>query len=78
MQGLQNIPNPDVNSREIEDDFDSHSDYPDVDKTDVENSDVDNIPLPPDKQPARPVEEPRSDVEKPPINENEDAPKQIV
>lgn len=78
MQDIQNIPNPDVNSVETEDDFGSHSNYPDIDKTDVENPDVDDIPLPPDRQPARPIEEPRSDVEKPPIDENEDAPKQIV
>lgn len=78
MQDIQNIPNPDVDSLERQDDFDSHSDYPDVGRTDVENPDVDDIPLPPDQQPAQPVEEPRSDVEQPPIEENKDEPKRIV
>ena len=78
MQDVQNIPNPDGDSLNIEGDFGSHSDYPDIDRTDKRNPDVDDIPVPPDKEPARPVEEPPSDVEKSPVDEDEDAPKQIV
>lgn len=78
MQDVQNIPNPDADSLKIEDDFGSHSDYPDIDQTDGINPDVDDIPVPPDSEPAYPVKEPPSDVEKPPVKEDEDAPKQIV
>jgi hypothetical protein len=78
MEDVQNIPPPDVNSVNNEDDFGSHSDYPDVDKTDVENPDVDDIPIPPDSEPAYPVEEPPSDVERPPVEEDQNEPKQIV
>jgi hypothetical protein len=78
MQDVQNIPNPDVNSINSEDDFGSHSDYPAIDRTDVENPDTDDIPVPPDGEPAYPVKEPPSDVEKPPVEEDRDAPKQIV
>ncbi len=37
MQDIQNIPNPDVNSTEHDDDFGSHSDFP---NTDVEQPTV--------------------------------------
>ena len=77
MQDVQNIPNPGVDSINTEDDFGSHSDYPDIDKTDAENSDVDDIPVPPDSEPAHPVEEP-PDVERPPVGEDNNSPKQIV
>ena len=78
MQDVQNIPNPGVDSINTEDDFGSHSDYPDIDKTDAENSDVDDIPVPPDSEPAHPVEEPPTDVERPPVGEDNNSPKQIV
>lgn len=78
MQDVQNIPSPDVNSVDTEEDFGSHSDYPTIDQTDAENSDVDDIPVPPDSEPAYPVEEPPSDVEKPPVDEDTNEPKQIV
>lgn len=79
MQDVQNIPNPDGGSLERDDDFGSHSDYPDVDQIDEKrNPDVDDIPVPPDKEPAHPIEEPPTGLENPPVEEDEDAPKQIV
>lgn len=79
MQDLQNIPNPDGDELGIEDDFDSHSDYPDIDQIDSSNNpDVDDIPVPPDKEPAYPVEEPPTGIENPPVEEDEDELKRIV
>lgn len=54
MQDVQNIPNPDVDSIAGDDDFGSHSDYPD---TDVEQPKED-IPVPNDREPGAPIEEP--------------------
>jgi len=71
MQDVQNIPNPDVNSTETNDDFGSHSDVEqELDQTDIENPNNDGrknddierqdetIPVPPDTEPQAPVEEP--------------------
>lgn len=79
MQSVQNIPAPDGDAVDIEGDFDSHPDYPDVDKTEAENSDVNNIPVVPGEEPVYPIEEPRSeDIENPPVEEDINAPKRIV
>jgi hypothetical protein len=71
---MQNIPNPDVNS-------------PDVDSTNQNNSDIEPsrsdksdeaIPVPPDEQPTVPIEEPPDVRNKPPIGEDGNEPEQIV
>ncbi len=73
MQDVQNIPNPDVNSTETEDDFGSHSRL----NQDVERPEED-IPAPPDSQPNVPVEEPPTTEDRPPIEEDETEPKRIA
>ena len=70
MQDVQNIPNPDVNS--TNDDFDSHSDFP---NTDV--GQPTNIPLPPDAERNVPVEEP-PESDKPEIREDRIEPDELV
>ena len=62
MQDVQNIPNPDVNSTERDDDFGSHSGFPNADVEQPEDN-----PTPPDRQPNAPVEEPPAEdgVEEP-------------
>jgi hypothetical protein len=90
MQDVQNIPTPDVNSTETNDDFGSHSDVEqELDRTDIENpnhgersgGDVERedktMPVPPDSEPSAPVEEP-PDVNSPPIDEDSDEPKRIA
>lgn len=73
MQDVQNIPNPDVNSNETEDDFDSHpSRHQDIEQPE------ENIPLPPDGSRSVPIEEPPSEQDKPPVEEDDTAPKQLV
>jgi hypothetical protein len=83
MQDVQNIPNPDVNSTETDEDFGSHSGIEQVpDSDDIENpeagerigSDVERedetIPVSPDTEPQQaPIEEP-PDVNSPPIEED--------
>ena len=71
MQDVQNIPNPDVNSTERDDDFGSHSDVPsDLPNTDVEQP-KDRMPVPPDRQQDAPIEEP-------PAEDGEEEPRRIV
>jgi hypothetical protein len=91
MQDIQNIPSPDVNSTESNDDFGSHSDVEqELDQGDVENpnesgrtgenierDDDNSIPVPPDSEPSAPVEEP-PDVNSSPIEEDSDEPKRIA
>jgi hypothetical protein len=72
MQDVQNIPNPDVNSTEHDDDFGSHSDFP---NTDVEQSN--DLPVPPDTERAVPVEEP-PETDRPAIEEDDSGPKKLV
>lgn len=63
MQDVQNIPNPDVDSIARDNDFGSHSsvgqDYP---NPDVEQPTKD-IPVPPDREPSAPIEEPPAGTE---------------
>ena len=73
MQDVQNIPNPDVNSTETEDDFGSHSSQ----NQDIERPDED-IPVPPDGNRNAPVEEPPTEQERAPIGEDETEPKRIA
>jgi hypothetical protein len=73
MQDVQNIPPPDVNPTERDDDFGSHSDI----EQDLDYEDDETIPVPPDQQPAVPIKEP-PDVNKSPIGEDEDEPKRIA
>ena len=70
MQDIQNIPNPDVNSTEGDDDFGRNP------SSDVERPDED-IPVPPDAVDA-PIEEPPGERDKPAIDEDQTEPKQLV
>lgn len=77
MQDVQNIPPPDVNSTDRDDDFGSHSAVEiDLDNEDIEKPN-ESIPVPPDQQPAVPVEEPPN-MDKVPIGDDGGEPKQIV
>ncbi len=77
MQDVQNIPPPDVNSTERDNDFGNHSAIDiDLDNEEIEKPN-ESIPLPPDQQPAAPVEEPPN-MERVPVGEDRDKPKQIV
>ena len=73
MQDVQNIPNPDVNSTETEDDFGSHSRT----NQDVERPEED-IPLPPEGHRNVPVEEPPTERDNSPVEEDDTEPKRIA
>jgi hypothetical protein len=75
MQEIQNIPNPDVNSTEREDDFGNHSD---IERENESGSGIENIPLPPDKPLSAPIEEPLAETDRGIIDEPKRAPKEIV
>ncbi len=70
MQDIQNIPNPDVNSPEGDDDFGRNP------NSDVERPEED-VPVPPDVSDA-PIEEPPDERDKPPISEDQTEPKHLV
>ena len=77
MQDVQNIPPPDTTPTTSDDDFGSHSAVDiDLDNEEVEKPN-ESIPLPPDTQPAAPVQEPPN-MDKVPVGEDSNAPKQIV
>lgn len=62
MQDVQNIPAPDVEPNSAEDDFGNHpKSYPDVPDDGDGRESVEDIPLPPDQQPAAPIEDPPKD-----------------
>jgi hypothetical protein len=71
MQDIQNIPNPDVNSIERDDDFGSHSDVEQNPSNDNTEGEDETVPVPPDRQPSEPIEEP-------PVSEDEDESERIV
>ena len=71
---MQNTPNPDVNSPITDNDSDSNSDIEQVNDNETENQE---IPVPPDRQPNASIEEP-PDTRKPPIGEKNNEPKQLV
>ncbi len=92
MQDVQNIPNPDVNSTETDEDLGNHSGVEQIPEGgDIENPEAgerngsnieqpnDGIPVPPDTEPQPvPIEEP-PDVNSPPIEEEDsDEPKRIA
>ena len=61
MQDVQNVPNPDVNSTERDDDFGNHSDvYSDNQKSDVEKPKGE---IPADRIMDQRVEEPPADLD---------------
>ena len=84
MQDVQNIPNPDVNSVENDDDFGSHSDVHPDSRTDKDSQDFDierpeeNIPSHIDDRRQVPVEEPPSEVEKAPVDEDNTERRRLV
>lgn len=75
MQDVQNIPNPDVNSIENDEDFDSHSDVHPDSRTDKDAQDFDierpeeDIPSHNDDRRNVPVEEPPGEMDKAPVEE---------
>ena len=81
MQDIQNIPNPDVNSPEANEDFGSHEGLqPGRDSSDdIENprDDDEAIPVPPDQQPTVPIEDPPG-TNDPPVGDVDDSPKIIA
>ena len=76
MQDIQNIPNPDVNSTEGEDQFGNHSDIERENESNRSNS-VEDVPLPPDEPRPAAIEEPpdEDDVR---IDEPQRKPSEIV
>lgn len=81
MKDVQNIQNPDVNSRDVDDDPGSHEGInpnPRNEGDDIERPDEgDTIQVPPDNKPAFPVEEsPGRDG--PPVGDVDDSPKRIA
>jgi hypothetical protein len=79
MQDIQNIPNPDVNSPDSNEDFGSHEGVqPDRGGTDIEKpGDGEAIPVPPDQQPPVPIEDPPGSNE-PPVGDVNDSPEIIA
>jgi hypothetical protein len=79
MQDIQNIPNPDVNTRDVEDDFGGHEGVnPDREGSDIEKPREDEaVPVPPDRQPAVPIEDPPGTNE-PPVGDVDDSPEIIA
>ncbi|HQU86134.1 MAG TPA: hypothetical protein PKY59_23605 [Pyrinomonadaceae bacterium] len=78
MQDVQNIPNPDVNSVEENEDFGNHSEL----EQNGQNPDVEqpteDIPVPLDSRPSAPVEEPPESEEPPIKDDNTDTTKRIL
>ena len=75
MQDIQNIPNPDVNSTEREDQFGNHSD---IERENESNKNVETIPLPPAERRSAQIEEPPDDTDRGAIDNKKRAPKEIV
>ena len=73
MQDVQNIPPPDVNPTERDNDFGNHSDI----KKELDNEEDETVPVPPDQKPVVPIKDP-PDVNKSPISEGNDEPKRIA
>ena len=71
MQDVQNIPNPDINSPETDEDYGRNP------HSDIEQPD-DSIPVPPGEMPPPSVEEPPGVRDKPRIEEDNTEPKMIV
>ncbi len=61
MQDIQNIPNPNANSTEREDEFGNHSD---IERENESNRDIENKQLPPDEPNVPQIEEPPAETER--------------
>ena len=72
MQDIQNIPNPDVNSAETGDDFNTYSDVNPDSRSDRDSQDMD-IEKPAESTPTPPDREPNVAVEDPPLNKDDSA-----
>lgn len=68
MQDIQNIPNPDVNTPDVD---------PLPQQDDIEQPN-EGIPVPPDSEPQVPVQEPPDMEKKSPIDEDNTNPKMLV
>jgi hypothetical protein len=80
MQDIQNIPNPDVNSPEANEDLGSHEGLQPGRESneDIERPrDDEAIPVPPDRQPTVPIEDPPG-TNDPPVGDVDDSPKIIA
>jgi hypothetical protein len=75
MQDIQNIPNPDVNSTEREDEYGNRTD---IEGENISGEDVESIPLPPTEPKPAPVEEPPDVEDQPRIDEPGRRPTHIV
>ena len=75
MQNVQNIPNPDVNSTESEDEYGNRSD---IERENESNQNVENIPLPPNEPKPASIEEPPAETDKASIDEPKRKPSEIV
>jgi len=75
MQDLSNIPNPDVNSTEKEDEYGNRLD---IERENENNENVEDIPLPPTEPKPASIEEPPDDTDKGSIDGPQRAPKEIV
>lgn len=73
MQDVQNIPNPDVNSTDHDDEFGNHSGVEQI----RDENDEGKIPLPDDEPKPAPIEEP-PDTEITQIDEDNDMPQRIL
>jgi hypothetical protein len=74
MQDIQNIPNPDVNSPEANEDFGSHEGLqPGRESDDIEKPGDDDAIVPPDQQPTVPIEDPPG-TNDPPVGDVDDSP----
>ena len=71
---MQNTPNPDVNTPITDDHTDNKSDIEQINDNETENEE---IPVPPDTTPPASIEEP-PDTQKPEIKEDGEEPKMIV
>jgi hypothetical protein len=71
---MQRTPNPDVNSPNVGDEGGNQN------TTDVEptRSDKEDMPVPPNRPPTVPIEEPPEVKDQPPVEEDEIEPKRIV
>jgi hypothetical protein len=76
MQDIKDIPNPDVNSTEREDEYGNRSDI--ERENESGGSDVENIPLPPGEPKPAAVEEPPDDRDRSGIDQEKRTPSEIV
>lgn len=70
MQDIQNIPNPDINQMDYDDDFGNHSAANDARRENEAEQTSEETPVPPDTRPSAPIEEP-PETDAPAIDEDD-------